>query len=134
MRKEFDSILSERNVIPSLNELDRLIEDAKKRKEKAGVGEVGIPPHTLPAKQLYISHLAPTLGRYEGDMRSRQEELARENEEVIARVVQQRKDIKALIDGLEGVVRDLNGSVEALQPDEMEGLKEGNREADDLIS
>jgi kinetochore protein NNF1 len=35
MRMNFDQILVERNVVPSLNELDRLVEDAKKRKMKA---------------------------------------------------------------------------------------------------
>ena len=35
MRTNFEQILVERNVVPSLNELDGLIEDAKKRKAKA---------------------------------------------------------------------------------------------------
>jgi kinetochore protein NNF1 len=35
MRTNFEDILTERNVVPSLNELDALIEDAKKRKAKA---------------------------------------------------------------------------------------------------
>lgn len=35
MRMNFEQILAERNVVPSLNELDGLIEDAKKRKAKA---------------------------------------------------------------------------------------------------
>jgi kinetochore protein NNF1 len=34
-RMNFEQILTERNVVPSLNELDALIEDAKKRKAKA---------------------------------------------------------------------------------------------------
>ena len=44
---EFEKILAERNVVGSLNELDRLIEDAKKRKaraqEEAGDGIVEAP-------------------------------------------------------------------------------------------
>lgn len=35
MKMNFEQILAERNVVPSLNELDALIEDAKKRKAKA---------------------------------------------------------------------------------------------------
>lgn len=35
MKMNFEQILTERNVVPSLNELDALIEDAKKRKAKA---------------------------------------------------------------------------------------------------
>ncbi|CAK4031594.1 Hypothetical predicted protein [Lecanosticta acicola] len=136
MRKEFDSILAERNVIPSLNELDRLIEDAKRRKARAAEdnnGHVPVPPHTLPAKQLYISHLAPTLGEYDRQMKERQELLATENQEIMGRVMQQRKDIKSLIDGLENVVKDLNGSVEALQPEDMQALREKNREVDESM-
>lgn len=34
MQKEFDAILQDRNVIPALNDLDRLVEDARKRKAK----------------------------------------------------------------------------------------------------
>ncbi|EME48578.1 hypothetical protein DOTSEDRAFT_120425 [Dothistroma septosporum NZE10] len=136
MHKEFTSILEERNVIPSLNELDHLIEDAKRRKTQASESQsptTSKPPHTLPAKQLYISHLAPTLGRYEQEMKARQEVLAEENHELAARVLQQRRDIQALMEGLEGVVRDLNGSVEALSKEDVEGLREKNREVDEVM-
>jgi kinetochore protein NNF1 len=42
MRREFDSILDDRHVVPSLNELDGLIEEARRRKGKAKEGEA---PH-----------------------------------------------------------------------------------------
>jgi kinetochore protein NNF1 len=42
MRREFDSILEDRHVVPSLNELDGLIEEARRRKGKAKEGEA---PH-----------------------------------------------------------------------------------------
>ncbi|KAF7186870.1 Kinetochore-associated protein NNF1 [Pseudocercospora fuligena] len=131
MRKEFDSILAERNVISSLNELDRLIEDAKKRKSNSTGTEPPVPSHTLPARQLYISHLAPTLGKFSADMNSRQESLGRENEQIMERIIQQRKDIKRLLDGLENVVRDLNGSVDAMEPERLEELREEVREVDE---
>ena len=35
--------------------------------------------------------------------------------------------------GLEGVVKDLNGSVQALAPEEIEGLREGNRQVDEVM-
>ncbi|KAF2172098.1 hypothetical protein M409DRAFT_17340 [Zasmidium cellare ATCC 36951] len=136
MRREFENILVDRNVIPSLNELDRLIEDAKRRKARAAVEQDEkdpVPPHTLPAQTLYISHLAPSLKGYDQEIRSRQEALAGENQELIARVLQQRKDLQRLMEGLEGVVEDLNGSVKALVPEEMEGLKEENREVDEVM-
>ena len=43
MRMNFEQILTERNVVPSLNELDGLIEDAKKRKMKAEEDADGQP-------------------------------------------------------------------------------------------
>ena len=46
MRMNFDQILTERNVVPSLNELDGLIEDAKKRKTKAEDDADGQPIQT----------------------------------------------------------------------------------------
>ncbi|EME87515.1 uncharacterized protein MYCFIDRAFT_128903 [Pseudocercospora fijiensis CIRAD86] len=135
MRKEFDSILSERNVISSLNELDRLIEDAKRRKSSTTTTEKGdpVPAHTLPARQLYISHLAPTLGKLSANVAERQEVLNQENEETMERIQQQRNDIKRLLDGLENVVKDLNGSVDALKPEEMEKLREEARDADEVM-
>jgi kinetochore protein NNF1 len=42
MRREFDSLLEDRHVVPSLNELDGLIEEARRRKGKAKEGEA---PH-----------------------------------------------------------------------------------------
>lgn len=39
MRKEFDAILDDRHVVSSLNELDELIDEAKKRKGKSKEGE-----------------------------------------------------------------------------------------------
>lgn len=42
LRSNFNGILVERDVVASLNELDRLVEEAKRRKEKAGVGEGGM--------------------------------------------------------------------------------------------
>lgn len=43
MRKEFDAILEDRHVVSSLNELDGLIEEARRRKGKAREGEVAAP-------------------------------------------------------------------------------------------
>lgn len=39
MRREFESVLEDRHVVGSLNELDELIDEAKRRKVKGG-GEV----------------------------------------------------------------------------------------------
>ena len=137
LRREFDSVLVARDVVPSLNELDRLIDDARRRKAQAvaegqeeGRTTSPTPPHALPPSQLYISRLAPTLGMFEQQMRQRQEALAEENQQLLERVQQQRKDINALIGGLENVARDLAGSVEAMQPEQLDALREASRDAD----
>jgi kinetochore protein NNF1 len=44
MRKEFEAILEDRHVVSSLNELDGLIEEAKKRKGKSKEGESAPTP------------------------------------------------------------------------------------------
>lgn len=134
MRKEFDSILEERNVVPSLNELDRLIEEAKRRKAATPTEQRRpVPAHTLPAKQLYISHLAPTLQMYEEQMKAREESLGEENQVLIEKILQQRSDIQSLVNGLEEVVKNLNGSVAAMRPEEMDSLREENREVDEAM-
>ena len=42
-RGEFEDILRERDVVRNMNELDRLIAEAKKRKERGPTGEVQVP-------------------------------------------------------------------------------------------
>jgi kinetochore protein NNF1 len=67
--------------------------------------------HTLPAHELYAAHLAPYLAqagaRLEGELREAQAQ----NQELMARVNEQRRVIEGLLGGLEGVVRDLEGAV-----------------------
>nr|POF15499.1 polyamine-modulated factor 1 [Quercus suber] len=111
--REFANILEDRNVIPSLNELDRLVEDARRRKEKS-ISEGSQAALPTPAEQSDVEN---------------------ENVELLARVMQQRKDISAMVQGLENVVADLNASVVTLnqQPADIEALKEECRDADDEL-
>nr|XP_023908584.1 uncharacterized protein LOC112020256 [Quercus suber] len=137
--REFANILEDRNVIPSLNELDRLVEDARRRKEKSisegSQAALPTPPHTLPPASLYLSHLAPTLTQHSTTISAEQSDVENENVELLARVMQQRKDISAMVQGLENVVADLNASVVTLnqQPADIEALKEECRDADDEL-
>lgn len=136
MRKEFDSILGERNVVASLNELDRLIEDAKKRRKEAASQNnesEPLPAHTLPARQLYVSHLAPILSKYSANMSERQDLLCSENLELMERIQQQRQNIQKLLDGLENVVEDLKGSLHAMEPEQMDKIREEVRDADEMM-
>lgn len=42
-QEEFETILQERNAVPSLNDLDRLVDEARKRKLKAESESEGGP-------------------------------------------------------------------------------------------
>ncbi|KAK3702903.1 hypothetical protein LTR37_014752 [Vermiconidia calcicola] len=134
MRKEFDAILDDRHVVSSLNELDGLIEEARKRKGKSKESDVApTPPHTLPAHHLYLSHLAPSLQQYSASIKERQDAVQTENVELLGRVMQQRKDIESLVKGLENVVSDLDASVASMQAEEsnVEGLRDEVRGLDE---
>ncbi|KAK5126624.1 hypothetical protein LTR85_009558 [Meristemomyces frigidus] len=137
LRGNFEEILAERGVVGSLNELDGLVEEARRRKGRAqGEGEGGVPtpPHTLPAQQLYLSHLAPTLSAHSTEMKARQSALQAENADILARVLQQRKEISALVQGLENVVADLDASVAALHPEDLvDVLREEARDVDERM-
>ena len=93
----------------------------------------GFRPHTLPAQQLYLSHLAPTLTQHSRTLRERQDVVQTENVELLGHVMQQRKGIEGLFKGLETVVADLDASVATLQsPDaNVEGLRDEVRDVDE---
>lgn len=88
-------------------------------------------PHALPAQQLYLSHLAPSLSQQSQSLQQRQEELQAENTEILQRILQQRKEIEGIVKGLENVVVDLDQSAAALKPEDIEELVNEAREIDD---
>jgi len=87
-------------------------------------------PHTLPAQQLYLSHLRPSLAQDSQRLKERQGEVQAENIELLERVMKQRKQVQSLVQGLENVVADLDASVAALSPEEVDALREEFREVD----
>jgi len=88
-------------------------------------------PHTLPAQQLYLSHLAPSLSEQSQRLKQRQEVLQAENQKSLQRVLQQRKEMESLVKGLENAVSDLDHSVAALKPEQIEELRAEAREVDE---
>lgn len=54
-----------------------------------------------------------------------------ENSELLDRVLQQRTEIATLVQGLENVVADLDASVAALKPEELDALREESRDVDE---
>ncbi|KAI9817837.1 MAG: hypothetical protein M1827_000956 [Pycnora praestabilis] len=114
VQNEFEDILHERSVVSNLNELDRLIAEARKRKDHAIDGEVPIPPHTLPPSPLYNAHLAPFLSQTQSSLNARLQTTQSQNAQLISSITEQRAEIERLIGGVEGVVTDLERAVGSL--------------------
>lgn len=128
IQSEFETILSDRSVIPSLNSLDRLINEAKARRTEAeaktpdGKAVPPIPPHTLPAADLLNAHLSPFLIDQQTALSGALSMIQSNNETLVATITSQRVEMENLVAGLEAVVRDLEKSAEMLQSDDVQGL------------
>ncbi|TKA72716.1 hypothetical protein B0A55_05544 [Friedmanniomyces simplex] len=137
LRGNFDALMAERGAVGALNGLDGLVEGARGRRrggagEEGGCGDDGgvVPPHTLAPKTLYLSHLAPTLRQYNQEIQQEQETVQAENVVLLGRIQEQRKQIAGMMVGLDRVVADLDASVAALKPGELEALREEARGVD----
>ncbi|EGD90741.1 hypothetical protein H112_02207 [Trichophyton rubrum D6] len=112
-RAEFDDILHERKVVRGLNELDRLVGEAKLRREN-GEGANSVPAHTLTAKELYQAHLAPILAKAQSSLETQTQEVQKKNTELASRIESQRQEIQQLLATLEAVVGDIQGAVKSM--------------------
>ncbi|KAL4915598.1 Nnf1-domain-containing protein [Aspergillus aurantiobrunneus] len=126
-KAEFESILVERDAIAQLNELDRLVGEARARKEGAkndndgdegdgeGEGERGgnAPPHTLPPDELFKAHLTPQLEKTKGILNGKIQATQAQNVELAQRVQAQRAEIERLLVSFETVVGDVEGAAVA---------------------
>ncbi|EED17034.1 MIND kinetochore complex component Nnf1, putative [Talaromyces stipitatus ATCC 10500] len=106
---EFNEIIKEREVIKGLNELDRLVGDARRRKSQ-GESESDVPPHMLNADGLYQAHLTPYLQEVQNVLNAKIETTQSQNVALAEKVLAQRKEIESLLSGLEAVMADLEGS------------------------
>ncbi|KAG9738718.1 MIND kinetochore complex component Nnf1, partial [Aureobasidium melanogenum] len=126
----FDQILRDRQVVASLNDLDRLVDDARRRKAAAEQATNGqpvqppLPPHTLPASSLYLSHLAPLLSDQHASLSSRLQTAQSENADLVDTVSEQRREIERLVSQLETTIADIDAANEALPIDDMDALTE----------
>ncbi|KAL5355433.1 putative MIND kinetochore complex component Nnf1 [Aspergillus floccosus] len=111
-KAEFEDILRERDAVRQLNELDRLVGEAKFRREN-GQGDGDFAPHTLPPDELYRAHLTPYLQEARLSLDSKLETTETENVKLAERVQAQRKEIEELLSSLENVVGDLEGAAAA---------------------
>jgi kinetochore protein NNF1 len=70
--------------------------------------------HTLSAEELYTAHLTPYLQQATQILESRLQSSQRENQALMENIAAQRAEIERIVGGIEGVVRDLEGSVEIM--------------------
>ncbi|EEQ86482.1 hypothetical protein RJZ56_001061 [Blastomyces dermatitidis] len=132
-RAEFEDVLREREVVKGLNELDRLVGEARLRREN-GEGEASVPPHTLGANELYQAHLAPYLSEAQASLNTKLETVQKENAQLSEKVASQRREIEQLLSGLEAVISDVEGAAAATTEfDANHTLRKEAQEMDDEI-
>jgi kinetochore protein NNF1 len=116
-------------VVPSLNSLDRLITDAKSRKEAAEAAAPDgseatqpVPPHILPATDILTAHLSPFLIEQHNTLTAALETVEKSNETLGQTIASQRDEMEKLVRGLEAVVGDLERSAGMLQGEDIQGM------------
>ncbi|KAJ5222784.1 uncharacterized protein N7469_009024 [Penicillium citrinum] len=113
-KAEFEEIVEEREAVEHLNELDRLVSEARERKEASGdSGKQGEAPHTLGADELYKAHLTPYLKEVQSTLDNKLEATHAQNAELAKTVQAQRLEIEKLLSHLESVVSDVEGAASA---------------------
>jgi kinetochore protein NNF1 len=128
VQNEFNDILATRAVIPSLNSLDRLVADAKVRKEAAeaatpdGKAVEPVPPHVLPATDILTAHLSPFLLEQHKALTTALDTIEKSNETLAETITTQRDEMEKLVKSLEAVVGDLERSAAMLQSEDVQAL------------
>ncbi|KAG8526843.1 uncharacterized protein KY384_008272 [Bacidia gigantensis] len=112
-RREFEQILLEKDVVKDLNDLDKLIGEAKVRKERAEPA-LEQPLHEVPPTQLFLAHLAPSLQGATTQLEAELEGLQRENDALIEKMKGQEEEVEALVQGLEAGIKDLGNTNEIM--------------------
>ncbi|OGM43568.1 putative MIND kinetochore complex component Nnf1 [Aspergillus bombycis] len=118
-RAEFEDIVHERDAIRQLNELDRLMGEARHRRDR-GQGQGDVAPHTLTPEELYRARLAPHLQEAQTTLNANIESVQSENVALSQRIQSQRSEIEGLLSSLESVVADLEGAATAATQFSME--------------
>ncbi|KAI5305358.1 hypothetical protein KEM56_004634 [Ascosphaera pollenicola] len=106
---EFEDILKERDAVRGLNELDRLVGEARLR-QRSGEGGNTVPPHTLPPEELYKAHLAPYLIKSKAALDEQMKSAGEENIRLSETIQKQRQQIQKLLTSLDSVIDDLEAA------------------------
>ncbi|KAI9933343.1 hypothetical protein ASPWEDRAFT_30185 [Aspergillus wentii DTO 134E9] len=132
-KAEFDDIVYERDVVRQLNELDRLVGEARYRRDN-GQGEGNIAPHTLGPEELYKAHLTPYLQEAQSTVNAKLQSTEKQNAELAQDIQSQRMEIQNLLSNLESVVADLDGAAAAAtQFSKENGLRQETMQMDEEV-
>ncbi|KAH8889313.1 Nnf1-domain-containing protein [Thozetella sp. PMI_491] len=131
--REFDAVLQNRNVVAKVNELESLISDAARRRDESG-GDAQrtpapVPLHLLPADDILAAHLAPHLASQQSQLHARLQTMQAHNAELFDEIQAQRREIEALLGGVEKVLSDMDGANDLLE-DVVEDLAKESRTAE----
>lgn len=72
-------------------------------------------PHTLSADELRTAYLTPYLQQATTLMEERLKSTQEENGALLSRITEQRAEMESLVQGLEGLLADFEGSVSAME-------------------
>ncbi|RHZ49698.1 putative cAMP receptor-like protein [Aspergillus thermomutatus] len=111
-KAEFDDIMHERDAVRHLNELDRLVGEARHRRDN-GQGESRLAPHTLTPDELYRAHLTPYLQEVQSSLNAKIRATEAQNAELARHIQGQRAEIERLLSSLESIVTDVEGAAAA---------------------
>lgn len=122
--KDFEKICAERNVVDSLNELERVIEGAKIRKQQADDGgntaqAVQKPIHTLSANELYNAHIATAMVQAERGLKDKLDTVHNSNRDKASQVKRQRQEMEELLIRMEKLIEDVEDAARVLEQDTM---------------
>jgi len=139
--KDFEKLCQERNVDHGLGLWEQLIEDAKGRKSQHEETHAdnttkadGVTPstthhkpmHLLSAQELHAAHLTPTLIRAENELHGKLDSVQQGNKDMMAKVEEQRAEMRRLVQQLEQMVEDVEGAAQAVENDVMrDDLRKG---------
>ncbi|KAK9782002.1 putative Nnf1-domain-containing protein [Seiridium cardinale] len=116
-RKEFESIVQNRNVVAKLNELESLVSQAEQRRDEAGLAdadEAPVPPHLLSADAVLTAHLGPQLAQQQSQLNAKLQTTQAHNAKLFADIQKQRAELEALLSLLEKLFADIDGANKAM--------------------
>ncbi|KAH8176451.1 nnf1 domain-containing protein [Sarocladium implicatum] len=130
--REFESIMTQRQVVLKLNELESLISEAADRR-KSSNGAEPTPPHLLPPSTILSAHLHSPLSSHAAQLTARLSATQSQNALLHEEVTRQREEMATLLAKLEGVEGDVKRANEVLS-EVVEDLAREAREGEAVLT